>query len=114
LGIERETPEAAVVERVHLCAQVDEGCGEQLALLDDSNNAVLLPHEETPIRSEGHATGVNGGRVVTLSVANLDPLKVSAAAGCWNAEEAGDDRDGDRHVPRVRATTRVSALLGIH
>ena len=55
LRVERQTPEPAVVERVHLGAQVDERRRQQLPVLDHSDDAVLLPHEHAAVRSEGHA-----------------------------------------------------------
>ena len=103
LRIEREAPEPAVVERVHLGAQVDERRGQQLPVLDHSHDAVLLPHEQAPVRSEGHADqGVrrDGGDPLGCEPRIAEGV---CRGGALEGQEAGDHADNSNQVSEFPA-----------
>ena len=113
LRIERQTPEPAVVERVDLGAQVDERCGQQLPVLDHSHDAVLLPNEHAPVRSERHAD--QGERREGGDPLGCEPRIVEGVRGrpILRGEEAEGDADGSNQAREFPETAHPQCLTGI-
>ncbi len=110
LRIERQAPEPAVVVGVHLGAQVDERRRQQLPVLDHSDDAVLLPHEQASVGSEGHADqGVRRNRGDPLGCEPRSGEGVRGG-GALEREQAGDH--ADRRQPGIW-TSPDDASLGL-
>ena len=81
LRIERETPEPAVVERVHLALRSMNGVGSNCPFLITQTIPFFCHTKRRPSGAKAMQTSVKGGTLAILSVANPEPLEVSAAAG---------------------------------
>ena len=92
--MEGQSPHASIVVGVDLCTEVEERRRQENAVLDNANDAILLPNEDAPVGCESQADQLKRREI-------CDDLGLKAGIGkglprCGPGKR-GEQREGAHH-----------------